>query len=415
MSDIIINGKTYNGIKAINVNTTGNSIARYLENAEVWNVSGRRKLTNGAVCFIDDDCRSEVMTKLLPTIRSLDIPYGFACPPNSIGKSGYITLDNLKELAKNYNILCHHWNQEGMNTFSTKSAYAENLEKCTAFFEENGIEVDGICYPNGLIRSSYMDEVRKRYKYGFTVDRDSNSTPLQTYYIKRVECFPTNGMYGIEYLKKYVDQALKYKRLVVFMTHCWYETFNTTVLTELVNYINEKELDILSPAEAFEKFGNIIEVGDVLFPFDVHNSNFFVVGKTGSIYYNQAVSYIKSEYALNRVNFGWTSGYSVNANGKLTSVSSPLRIASEKIAVTGGHTYTLLNVSNIYANLLYAVYNESGTLLKSVASTNDAKGTFQSRVDVTMPDDASYMFMCCNMDNYLPFFELFEHVTSFSQ
>lgn len=414
MSNIKLEGKEYKNVKVVNLPTNEGSIARYCENVVINNLSNRKKYPNGAVVFIDDDCRSSIKTKLLPTIKAKNIPYGFACPPNSIGKDGYLTLNELKTLAESYDILSHHWNQEAMNSFKTVSDYDSMLNKCDKFFTDNGIEVEGICYPNGIYSSKLMSTVRSHYRYGFTVDRGTNRGNLETYYLKRVEAFPANKAYTIDFVKYYIDEAYTTSGLMVVMTHCWYDTFNATELANLIDYVAEKSMPILSPSEAFEEFSNLIECGDIKMPLIYHNAPFYCVSRDGVVSYNSAINYTKSDKTMNHVNFSWSVGTSVNSNGKLVTNNNKQRLTSEKIAVNAKRDY-LITANNIYANLIYAIYDSSNTLILSKASDNTEKGTLVINEKVTMPENASYMYVCCNLDAKKTWFEVSELTSSFNQ
>lgn len=358
----------------------------------------KRPIGKAARCvtFIDDDCKTESYNALLPLMREFKIPWGLACPVAQLDTDGYMTTDQLKEMiAAGATVLSHHQKQYAMNQFQNRTEYENELSKTDAAFKAIGLEPKGICYPNGICVDDYMDIVKKHYEYGFAVDRGVNDIPLESLFLKRVEVFPTSEIYTLDDVKKYVD-ALKDGEWLIFMTHAWYTTFDSAKLTELINYVKSKNVDIVSVDEGMSRVGNLEEHGIIRKPLEYMSTPFFCVDKTGVIHTNNQKFYQKSDEKLTNVTPGWNAGYNLTVNGATPAASSKSRLVSAKATVVAGETY-LISASNIYGNALYCIYDASDAVIAYEASENTADGTIITKKRVTIPENASYMKIASNI------------------
>ena len=205
------------------------------------------------ISFIDDDCRIETYNKILPLMKESKVPWGIACPVGQLGTDTFMSVDQLKEMiAAGATVLSHHQKQYAMNQFQNRNEYENELSRTDAAFKAIGLEPKSICYPNGICVDGYMDIVKDHYDYGFTVDRGVNTIPLESLFLKRVEIFPTSEIYTFDDVKKYVDN-IKDGEWLIFMTHAWYTTFDSAKLTELINYVKNKSISIVSVDEGMSR------------------------------------------------------------------------------------------------------------------------------------------------------------------
>ena len=348
------------------------------------------------ISFIDDDCRLESYEKLFPVIKELNIPYMLACPPEQIGTDGYMSDKQLKEMNQaGVEIASHHLRQYNMNQFQSREEYRHELEKCKTAFDELELEASVLCYPQGVYVDEYMDIVKEFYHAGFTVDRGINTTPLETCFIKRVEVFPTSGIYDLEDVKGYVDKVVSGGWLI-FLTHSWYSTFDAAKLKELVQYINEKGIRIVGVKNALEKIGNILEYGVLKKPLEYMNTPFYCIDAVGNVYTNSQKFYQASNEKVTRVSAGYNAGYNLSVSGRTIATSDKKRLVSEKVSVLSGDIY-LISASNVYGNALYVIYDENNTVIAYKAAENTATGTIMLDEKVTIPDGASYIRIASNL------------------
>ena len=249
---------------------------------------GGKEEVAAAVSFVDDDCRSATYTTLFPLIKELDIPYTLACPPGKIGADLYMTQEQLLEMYNHgVTISCHTWAETNMDTLS-KDQLEENLKKCVEKYREWGItDVYSYAYTQGKYSVDNMSVVKKYFDMGFLVDKGINTTPYESYYMRRVGLSPTDGSFSLADAKTYVDKLLTSGGWLIFMTHCWTSTFKDTELKELVNYIKEKSIPIVDVNEMIEKTGNIVDIG--YYKKDDLNTgkHYFIIDSTGKVYTDQ--------------------------------------------------------------------------------------------------------------------------------
>lgn len=249
---------------------------------------GGKEEVAAAVSFVDDDCRSATYTTLFPLIKELDIPYTLACPPGKIGADLYMTREQLLEMYNHgVTISCHTWAETNMDTLS-KEQLKENLEKCVEKYREWGItDVNSYAYTQGKYSADNMSVVKKYFDMGFLVDKGINTAPYESYYMRRVGLFPTDGSFSLADAKIYVDKLLTSGGWLIFMTHCWTSTFNATEFKELVSYIKGKSVQIIDVNEMIEKTGNVVDIG--YYKKDDLNTgkHYFIVDSTGKIWTDQ--------------------------------------------------------------------------------------------------------------------------------
>lgn len=249
---------------------------------------GGKEEVAAAVSFVDDDCRSATYTTLFPLIKELDIPYTLACPPGKIGADLYMTREQLLEMYNHgVTISCHTWAETNMDTLS-KEQLKENLEKCVEKYREWGItDVNSYAYTQGKYSADNMSVVKKYFDMGFLVDKGINTALYESYYMRRVGLFPTDGSFSLADAKIYVDKLLTSGGWLIFMTHCWTSTFNATELKELVSYIKGKSVQIIDVNEMIEKTGNVVDIG--YYKKDDLNTgkHYFIVDSTGKIWTDQ--------------------------------------------------------------------------------------------------------------------------------
>lgn len=249
---------------------------------------GGKEEVAAAVSSIDDDCRSAAYATLFPLIKELDIPYTLACPPGKIGADLYMTQEQLLEMY-NYGVTisCHTWAETNMDTLS-KEQLEENLKKCVERYREWGItDVNSYAYTQGKYSANNMSVVKKYFDMGFLVDKGINTAPYESYYMRRVGLFPTDGSFSLADAKIYVDKLLTSGGWLIFMTHCWTSTFNATEFKELVSYIKGKSVQIIDVNEMIEKTGNVVDIG--YYKKDDLNTgkHYFIVDSTGKIWTDQ--------------------------------------------------------------------------------------------------------------------------------
>lgn len=371
------------------------------------NVGKTKKLY---VSFTDDDCRIETYNKLFPVIKETGISYLLACPYEQIGTENYMSVKQLNEMrSAGCLVSSHHMKQYAMNQFLSTTDYDKELDKCDTVANSMNIREKYICYPNGIYVSNYMETVHKHYTAGFSTDRGINELPMESYFLKRVEIFPRDSFYDIEFVKKYIDELeTKDTGWLVLMTHSWYDTFNVDQLKEIITYIRSKNNIVIADVNTvLNDIGNNIEYGIMQKPMEYNKNGFLVIDAFGNLYSNSIKIIDKSNTNLVNVNAGYNVGYNLTPAGKAAAVTDKKRVVSSKFTVNPGEKY-LISASNIYGNSLYCIYDSSDTVIAVQTSDNSASGTVIKDTLITIPENAVSMRVASNMNIQLEMYSIFK-------
>lgn len=247
------------------------------------------------VTFIDDDGHGLFLSRLKPIYESKNIKCGLAITttyPDSPDYTSYMSWSQIKELHDGgYEILSHH-HSRNFDGISDQDAEFE-LSQSRYELESRGIDVESIVYIQGYRGSaSVRSLVREYYRAGFrTVDGGIQPVPLEDFTVRRfnavnptVESNPT-----LEEMKNLVDYAEANNEWVVFATHAHYAGMTVAhqqVISDLIDYIQSKNIDILTPSEALDIHGSKFFAGTVsdesmsLIP----QNDFFKIDKRGKPY-----------------------------------------------------------------------------------------------------------------------------------
>ena len=395
-------------------------------NNKMFEVTKSRTESNGKksepaiISFIDDDCRSEVYTELYPLIKELELPYTLACPPDSLDdKDGkYMTAEQLKEIyANGIDVVSHHLKEYSMTEFGSIEDYEKNIKTSIEKLNNMGIEVSGVAYPNGRVKDEYMPVVKENFKLGFTTDRGINTLPYESYYIDRCEVFPKNGIYNIDDAKDLVDSVAENGGWLVFMTHCWFETFSSEDLKELVDYIRSKNIEISNVTNVIEKYANPIEKGILKKPLTDMSEDFFVIDCKGRAYTNNvAMTNIeaknmtiieKSSIKWEEEGFDYNTMVTILPSGKVKEhfseskegkILQSKRNVSDKIYVTPNSTYKFTNLSAKYGNCFYVIYDSNNNVISYQGTPSSSTGETLEEIIITMPSNASYFRVACDLN-----------------
>lgn len=223
------------------------------------------------VCFVDDDGAVEAKTVLFPWLQAQNVPYTFAIATGDTasGDPRFASWDDLRAMQADSRVSwsCHAVGDDVMTDYTAEemgARYAQWRRDMAA----HGLRSDAttVMYNHGSYVQDTIDRaVSKYFRYGFTVVKGINTAPLDAFHMKRVGLFPTDGSYTIAQAKTLVDQLVALQTgVVIFFTHAYYETFNLSGLTELVNYIRAKGVEIAPLEETLRLYEAAVscECGD---------------------------------------------------------------------------------------------------------------------------------------------------------
>ena len=371
------------------------------------------------VSFMDDDCRAAVagpddVNSLEYLIDQKEIPYTLACAPGDIidmKKTGFVTVDDLKRMVgKGVTVSCHAYKQYNMDEFNTEEAFRADLEAANELFNQWGIPVETMSYPQGVYVDDYMRTVKKFYRMGFTVNKGVNQIPYASYYMDRVGLFKNDenddGTASLAEAKVWVDRLAKMESgWLIFMTHAWYKGFKPALLSELIDYIRSKGIEIVDIHEALNATGNIMEAGAVKKPFNDATETFTVVDSAGRLHTNSLHEYTNNTTQVTELQVGWRgegNWYLHGTKGTLHSHKSDTnRRVSVDIPVSAGEMYRI-SCSSVWDGAAYAVLTESdGDGNRSVvdirAGTPNTPYTILENHEITIPAGGAILRVSCNI------------------
>lgn len=246
----------------------------YLNNA--------KKEKKPIVSFIADDSPKNDLTHLMPIIRKHDVPLGIGVITDWVGKTvndiDFMTWEDIEGLKNEGVEILSHTNQHRYSTQLSTDELERDIKKSKDILTEKGFIADGFVYPYSDHNQDTIDVISKYYKYSFSrSDRHGNQNfpSINNNAIARISMgsfpdpeedgFPSDTL-SLDYYKARVDWAIENNNWLVFTIHTardYFPEIQQQYLNELIYYIRGKDIDIVSPREGFERYGNIIDMGNV--------------------------------------------------------------------------------------------------------------------------------------------------------
>ena len=257
------------------------------------------------VSIIDDDGRIEFYTKLLPMIRTYNVPIATAYAADTNGWRGdgsyYMTVDQLKEvIAAGGEVIAH--GTTNLASVSIEEAEA-NVKLCHDNLMRHGFkDFDYYVYPYGGNNESVREMISKYFKAGIITSKKTpgdshraNIGCIANYWINRWHCggasydqIETSGPFAnldtskMEYFEALIQDAIANDGWLILYTHSFemengqQPTDGVTQfqrLEEIIQSILElkaggTDIDIITVADGFKMFGNAMQFGDYLGPWN---------------------------------------------------------------------------------------------------------------------------------------------------
>lgn len=301
-SDVEIVSARINGITGENHDTLSNridydygvtkdSVNNVAKKASLINhsLNGASKKKEPTFAVIADDAPKNDLEKIVPIMIEKNIPIGFGVVTSMVGKTTsssapemagieFMTWDDLRYVQENGGeILSHSHTHRNMMTLTTDELHTE-MSESKRILNENGFAVEGFVYPYNAVNPPTKAVTSQYYDYGFTgvnsvYDTGDNFRWFDNHEIARIgvgsyfdqpeEGFPQDTS-SLAYLKARVDWSIENNNLMVMTLHSLRDTFpaeQQEIFRQIIDYIRSKGYDIVSPSQAFARYGNIIQVG----------------------------------------------------------------------------------------------------------------------------------------------------------
>ena len=272
------------------------------ETAKDSSVKSDGKMKKCMVSFTDDDCRKEIWSILKPIADEKGVKFTLAMPTSKIGMPNYITEEQAKSFYnEGWEFMWHTHTENNLNTMSLEQMENEYNESVKIWSKLGLPKNKIVAYPQGHDNHLVRTFCSGKFKAGVDTFRTNNNiVPYSQFALSRYEIgAPLNEAIKnklgcpydnntLDYYKWLVDRAFQDNAWLIFYTHAWYPTFDSTqqqYLKDVIDYIRSKNIDIVTLEEGLELTGNLINIGD-------DNGNeynkdtdgyYFTVGCDGSI------------------------------------------------------------------------------------------------------------------------------------
>ncbi|PFP88709.1 hypothetical protein COK02_18485 [Bacillus cereus] len=249
------------------------------------------------VSFLSDDGTTQEFSILKPLYDAKGIKATMAIVPTFIGTTGYITLDQLKQLHREgHDIASHTHTHPNMTTITDETILRNELKNSRDQLNAWGItDVESIVYPQGGWNENVLKIANEYYLNGVLAGTSKlNYPPIDTYKVNRVAMGsyfdpPNDGFTDtktLAYYKYKVDKAIERSSWLIFMVHPGaysgeHNAAQQQYMSDTIDYIKSKGVEILTIKDAYRRFSNPIDLVD--YTPGKANKKIFRVGCDGTL------------------------------------------------------------------------------------------------------------------------------------
>lgn len=227
------------------------------------------------ITFVDDDGSKTFLTKTKPVFdkHQVKCSLGIVTKNATSGSIGHLQTSDLKILqGEGYDILSHSHTHDsklykpGFVTESDEVIEAD-IKASYEYIRDNGFGTNAIVYPWGSYadKDKYLALAQKYFDYG--INSGTSGTPsaimtediLESMYYKRKFI---NDSTSIDTYKSLIDSTLNKKGWLIFGIHSGIEgEVSSNTIDQIISYVKEKGIDILTFSEANKIKQNICSIG----------------------------------------------------------------------------------------------------------------------------------------------------------
>ena len=221
-------------------------------------------MPNCIVSFISDDLYMADYTKK-DWFKELGCAYTIPVVCSRINSDGYPTLEQVLELQNDYGyeIASHTFNHVQLDK-QTDEVMEEELKSSFEFLNKNGLRCENFMIPYGAYNNKVLAVASKYYRSIRSSEEDYNSIGLDTTRIKSfwIDRYKTTDLEG---QKTRVDNAFENGLWLIFSMHTGTmgESEFTDMVKPLIEYVNSKNIPIMTVSKALDYFQNPIEVSSI--------------------------------------------------------------------------------------------------------------------------------------------------------
>jgi len=247
------------------------------------------------ITFIDDDAGiAPIFTKLKPLYDSKGIVGVSAVNGDPTSKAtDLLTLQN-----SGWEISSHSFAHTDLMLMSESQLRAD-FETSLSLLRGNGLNVENLVYPYGTSNALVRKVAKDYFNCGARVGGGINKYPFNQFNLNRVALgssfdsgSPIAGLAtnSLEYYKYRVDEAIENNCWLIFMTHANdIDDTQLQYISDLIDYIQSLNVDVVTLKKGVELIGNIIENGDA-----VAKNDYLTVDCEGKVYSSSIFNSVKN-------------------------------------------------------------------------------------------------------------------------
>ena len=299
-----------------------------------------RGVNKPMITFIDDDGRTELKTKWVddkePTV---------------------LQWDEIHDWNKKYGVeFVSHTHEHKHAQQITDEEVEKELKLSHDILKREGLTYNIIVQPFGENTDSVRKISRKYYRANIGTKEGTNTTPLDTFNVRRISLGET--LYTtFEQYKEKIDEAIANNGWIIFKSHSQYESFDENqlqIIRQIIDYVREQQMLEVNLEEGLNYMGNLIDTGDYF--KKAQGSDYFVMDRDGKVYSN-----------FGEKNYDTLKYNSVNINTPITDfkdrMTSTVAIVSSNSQGfpnnASGQLVTTKSESLSLSYQLYMIYNSN--------------------------------------------------------
>jgi len=212
------------------------------------------------VTFVFDDESATDYTVMKPVFDAQGEVAVSAILTNNMGDVDRLTWEQVKELQNSgWEIASHSMNHVGVTSL-TNEELREELSGSKELLESHGLIINNFVYPYGAYSTAKKEVVREYYRSARATTACINSDVLDTYALCAYEI---SDYRNLAEHKSLVDAAESGENWVIFFLHAT-DSNNATAINELIDYIQAKNISIVTINEGLDLVGNAVDFGEKL-------------------------------------------------------------------------------------------------------------------------------------------------------
>ena len=243
------------------------------------------------ITFVDDDGRNEYLTVLKPVFDNHGVKGTIAMIVSNVGTNpNFLTLEQLNSLKNDgYDIVSHTYSHSEsifnplQNTGVTEEQIYNDLVTARRWLDDNGFNSECLIFPWGSYGNKKGKFIHQAIKAGYqfscnATGQSNNGSVINTYWLDRPFILDSRDL---NYYKNLIDSCIKSNGWLILSTHCYNVTEmpNTELLESILDYIQEKGVDVMTFKDASSIKKNICSIGWL-----EDKSNKLYIGRDGKIY-----------------------------------------------------------------------------------------------------------------------------------